>query len=1101
MKTLKFLLTLFCLSSFILSQAQVGINNTNPQATLDIEASNPASPANNDGILIPRMSNFPSNPGSTRDGILIFYTGSGGDGRGFYFWDNSLTTPTWVKIVTGNTNDSDWHEAGTSNAPNDINANIFTQGNVSIGQDFSTYKLNVYDNGGSRAINTRITGNSLGPIYGHYIRNENSEDGTHYGIYSSISSSGEGDKIGIHNDITSNSNSSSFRNIYGIQNDLGGVGNVDNYGLENYFAGTGSGDFHGVFNDFNGFAEDDGNRYGIDNDFDGDGEGDRYGMHNDFDGDGNGLRYGLYNQILGDGTGNRYGIYNSISGLGDATRYGIYNQINGSGNSNHYGSRNQLGGTSVGNKYGTYNRIDNNSGGTEHYAVYGEALKSGSDIYAGYFRGTVGIGTTDTNVYKMPAFDGSANQIMATDGAGQVSFVNASSLIAIDRINDLIDGKSDNDGSQDYSSIFLGLNSGLNDDSSDNKNVALGYYAMNSNTTGFENTAIGYRAYEAGGSASKNTAIGYYSLRGLDAASSIGNTAIGHNAMSFGFANQVATDNVAIGVDALSSNGSGDFNIAIGNNALANSQIGSRNVAIGYNVLENYTIGQGQNVAIGYHTMRNYTSNERATAIGAESMENASSCENCTALGWRSLRANTSGIENLAIGTRTSESNTTGSKNVAVGNFALNVNTTGSKNIAIGNFAGAYNTQSNRLFIDSYDDFADANANGGSPLVYGEFDNDILRVNGILQVGNPSGTGFQFPGVDGTPNQVITTNGTGNLTFTSINEENSTASNGLNQVGNDIRLGGTLTEDTSIDYGPFDTRFNLNNSGDFIIQDNGTGVFSVNDVGNTIVGNNMTWRQNSITGTQLAQLLEDDNDGRFILRENGNINIDLRANTGYVFNEQGADRDFRIESDGNANMVLVNAGTNRVGIGGNPSAPLHIFHGGNAGSDGLRIENNGANNRYWRMYVYNGSGDLGLFNALNGNTVVGNFNDASGVYSATSDRRLKKDFQPLPFSWKKLMSLETMSYLYKTQKDTKRNLGLIAQDVDKIYPELVTYNNENDVYHLNYSGFGVIAIKAIQELKTEVDTLKKENDILKLKLKRIEDLEARLEALEVSGNR
>ena len=79
------------LLSVSLSFSQVGIGNTNPQATLDIEASNPTSPASNDGILIPRMSQFPSNPGATRDGMLIFYTGAASSGKGFYYWDQSTT--------------------------------------------------------------------------------------------------------------------------------------------------------------------------------------------------------------------------------------------------------------------------------------------------------------------------------------------------------------------------------------------------------------------------------------------------------------------------------------------------------------------------------------------------------------------------------------------------------------------------------------------------------------------------------------------------------------------------------------------------------------------------------------------------------------------------------------------------------------------------------------------------------------------------------------------------------------------------------------------------------------------------------------------------
>ena len=48
-----------------------------------------------------------------------------------------------------------------------------------------------------------------------------------------------------------------------------------------------------------------------------------------------------------------------------------------------------------------------------------------------------------------------------------------------------------------------------------------------------------------------------------------------------------------------------------------------------------------------------------------------------------------------------------------------------------------------------------------------------------------------------------------------------------------------------------------------------------------------------------------------------------------VFNDGSLDADFRVESDGNANMLFVNAGDNEVGIGTNdPSATLHVV--GNA---------------------------------------------------------------------------------------------------------------------------------------------------------------------------
>ena len=65
---------------------QVGINTTDPSSTLDVQASNSASPASTDGILIPRVTAFPStNPGANQDGMLIFLSNAiGVSDKGFY---------------------------------------------------------------------------------------------------------------------------------------------------------------------------------------------------------------------------------------------------------------------------------------------------------------------------------------------------------------------------------------------------------------------------------------------------------------------------------------------------------------------------------------------------------------------------------------------------------------------------------------------------------------------------------------------------------------------------------------------------------------------------------------------------------------------------------------------------------------------------------------------------------------------------------------------------------------------------------------------------------------------------------------------------------
>lgn len=86
--------TLIVFESF----AQVGVNTTNPNAVLDIEASSRTSPSNNDGLLIPRINTFPgTNPTASQNGMLVYLTSTIGENSpGFYYWENF--SGTWVAI-------------------------------------------------------------------------------------------------------------------------------------------------------------------------------------------------------------------------------------------------------------------------------------------------------------------------------------------------------------------------------------------------------------------------------------------------------------------------------------------------------------------------------------------------------------------------------------------------------------------------------------------------------------------------------------------------------------------------------------------------------------------------------------------------------------------------------------------------------------------------------------------------------------------------------------------------------------------------------------------------------------------------------------------
>jgi hypothetical protein len=194
-------------------------------------------------------------------------------------------------------------------------------------------------------------------------------------------------------------------------------------------------------------------------------------------------------------------------------------------------------------------------------------------------------------------------------------------------------------------------------------------------------------------------------------------------------------------------------------------------------------------------------------------------------------------------------------------------------------------------------------------------------------------------------------------------------------------------------------------------------------------------------------------------------------------------------------IITANAAGN-VGINGINTGPsaLKVFQQ----DIGLSIEK-ASNGRRWDFQV-NDFGNLVLYNDLLGAVPAGTFQANSGIYTP-SDRRLKKEIAAIPMGvLNKLMQLQPVSYHYKMEKEpAKRTLGFIAQDVEVFFPELVGESQArdgNDSYlSLNYAGFGILAIKAIQEQQQQIEALKAENEALQ---KRMESFEVRLQRLEQS---
>ena len=106
-----------------------------------------------------------------------------------------------------------------------------------------------------------------------------------------------------------------------------------------------------------------------------------------------------------------------------------------------------------------------------------------------------------------------------------------------------------------------------------------------------------------------------------------------------------------------------------------------------------------------------------------------------------------------------------------------------------------------------------------------------------------------------------------------------------------------------------------------------------------------------------------------------------------------------------------------------------------------------------------------------------------GIYASSiqgpSDKRFKKNIEPLQNSLEKIIALSGYTYEWRKEEFPDKNfksgkdIGLIAQEVEKIYPEVVfTANDEMKSKSIDYAKLVPALIESIKELQAEIEALK-----------------------------
>ena len=192
-------------------------------------------------------------------------------------------------------------------------------------------------------------------------------------------------------------------------------------------------------------------------------------------------------------------------------------------------------------------------------------------------------------------------------------------------------------------------------------------------------------------------------------------------------------------------------------------------------------------------------------------------------------------------------------------------------------------------------------------------------------------------------------------------------------------------------------------------------------------------------------------------------------------------------------------------------APSHIrfstggtISGSSAYSEKMRIDKNGnvgigCTGPQYKLHVI---GDIASSATIRGvNAYV------QGAITACSDIRYKKDITPLPNALNNVMKLQGVNYFWKTKEfpDKKfteaKQLGFIAQEIEKIYPEVVM--TDKDGYKsVDYSRLTPVLVEAMKEQQKIIDSqqsaigsLQTENKNLKAEVEKIK------EYLQLSGKK
>jgi hypothetical protein len=500
----------------------------------------------------------------------------------------------------------------------------------------------------------------------------------------------------------------------------------------------------------------------------------------------------------------------------------------------------------------------------------------------------------------------------------------------------------------------------------------------------------------------------------------------------------------------------GIYNSLLGYESGVNITEGSSNAFIGYQSGYMNQAGSG-NLFLGYQTGFSNKYGNYNTFLGYQAGFNNVAGTNNTFLGTLAGYYNNEGHSNTFVGDSTGYYNASGTNNTFIGTRAGVKNITGNSNVAIGETAGYNNNGHSNVFIGHESGQSSFEASGNVFVGYRTGLKNRNASNNIF-MGTESGS----DNVSGWNNIFVGTR-TGNKNVDGEGNVYLGYESGMNnQHGTrNVFIGNWSGRHETGSNKLYITTGEQDSTSAFIWGDFESGRLRMNTL--TGIGKHPEYNNLEIYEANAA--------GTLSIQGKGNgydySAIYLRTDTA------GPDRGYTIAHTVDNQLYFGYNDENNI------FPRMRISQGGqvslNSWEDGTEVLDVNGNARFRQVGNAGSANDLRI--------------TADGTLTtSTSDARLKENVKPIDNSLEKILQMEGVTFNWIGDSSHARDAGLVAQDVEDVFPEAVFMNNNDGYFGINYSRFPALFVEAFKEQQQIIASQQEEINQLKSRMERIEKL-------------